>query len=144
MSPVQALEPTLSDEKSCEFKIRYRVKSNADMTASHPLTQFQIWPGHGKMTDPTNTHTISKLAWMWKDDWPPTHTHTISKLAWTWKDDWYLLHLHTHTQFQIWPGHEKMTKPPPLHKRHSTCEGNFLVFFFAHQINRIALCLKRH
>ena len=50
------------------------------------LTQnlkFQIWPGHGKVTDP-HPHPkfkISDLAWTWKDDPPLQQISKILDLA---------------------------------------------------------------
>ena len=48
-------------------------------------TQLQIWTGHGKMTDPPFIilwsalllHTITDLAWAWKDDQTPPHHDSL-------------------------------------------------------------------
>ena len=57
---------------------------------THPI--FQIWPGHGKMTDP-----------------PPFSPKNL--------------------KFQIWPGHGKMTDPHPYPKSKISHKAPFFITF---------------
>ena len=62
------------------------------------------------MTDPhtdTHTHNFRFAVYMKKMTDPPP-TQTISDLVWTWT----MTNPPPPTQFQIWPGHGKMTDPP--------------------------------
>ena len=115
-------------------------------------SQFQIWPGHGKMTNPAPSPslTIPDLAWTWEDDWPTTFTLThnfrfgLDMGRWLTPtlilthnfrfgldmERWLTLHPHPQSQFQIWSEHRKMTDPPSFTRKTFFRQGNSLVPYF--------------
>ena len=81
--------------------------------------KFQIWPGHGKMTDPPPIPKILNFRFcLGMVRWP-----TIQPLLKNWNlsfgldmERWLTPQPHRNFKFQIWPGYGKMPNPNPQRK----------------------------